>query len=199
MHRYHRHSRAGRRLPSPTLLSLLLTGLLVLPACRGDRDGTGPTTPDVGSIEVAANTTGEDPDPNGYTVTLDGADSRFLGASGTATFTDVTAGSHELALSETARNCQVEGSNPRTVSVTAGMTASTTFGVACTRLPRILFVSDRSEGSDVWKMASNGTDPSNLSSATSSDTDPRWSPDGSRVAFVSDRGGSADVFVMDAD
>src|SRR4029078_1667545 len=31
------------------------------------------------------------------------------------------------------------------------------------------------------------------------DTDPAWSPDGSKLAFTSDRSGSADVWVMDAD
>jgi TolB protein len=37
-----------------------------------------------------------------------------------------------------------------------------------------------------------------LTSHTAPDYSPVWSPDGTRIAFVSDRGGNPDIFVMDA-
>jgi len=43
----------------------------------------------------------------------------------------VAAGAHPVALSGVAANCVVGGANPRTVSVPAGGTATTTFAVTC--------------------------------------------------------------------
>jgi Tol biopolymer transport system component len=42
-------------------------------------------------------------------------------------------------------------------------------------------------------------DAINISSATSRDYDPAWSPDGEKIAFASDRDGDFDIFVMDTD
>ncbi|MDQ3645729.1 MAG: protein kinase, partial [Actinomycetota bacterium] len=53
-----------------------------------------------------------------------------------------------------------------------------------------IFVMDP-DGSDVRRLTHNG--------AGVDDLDPEWSPDGERIAFVSDRAGSYDLYVMDAD
>jgi len=47
--------------------------------------------------------------------------------------------------------------------------------------------------------ASDGTVISRLTDNWATDTSPAWSPDGSRIAFVSDRAGSPQVYVMNAD
>jgi Tol biopolymer transport system component len=71
---------------------------------------------------------------------------------------------------------------------------------------KIVFTSNRS-GIEIYTMASDGT---NFSRLTTNDGDgdrdmyirdehPRWSPDGSKIAFHSDRNGSQDIYVMDAD
>src|SRR5437899_7649585 len=91
---------------------------------------TGPTT---GSLSVTTATSGAsgDLDPDGYTVTLDGATTRAIGINASVTFTGLTPGSHSVVLSGVAANCTVSGGTSRTVSVTAGSTASTSYSVSC--------------------------------------------------------------------
>ena len=53
--------------------------------------------------------------------------------------------------------------------------------------------------SDVWVMRADGTEPRNLTNQPGADVYPAWSPDGSRIAFASDRDGDYDVYVVHAD
>jgi len=89
--------------------------------------------PTAGSLSVTTSTSGAsgDLDPDGYTVTLDGATSRAIGDNGTTTFSGLAPGSHTVVLSGMAANCSVSGGTSRTVSVTAGSTASTSYSVSC--------------------------------------------------------------------
>jgi Tol biopolymer transport system component len=73
-------------------------------------------TPD-GSIEIHTTTTGESPDPDGYTVALDGGIELSIAANGVTAFTGVTAGDHRVGLTGIAPNCALGGENPRTVVV----------------------------------------------------------------------------------
>ena len=83
-----------------------------------------------GSLTVTTSTTGSNLDPDGYTVTADGSVSQPIATNGSVTFTG-PAGDHSIALSGVASNCTVSGANPRTVTVPAGGTATTTFAVTC--------------------------------------------------------------------
>ena len=47
-------------------------------------------------------------------------------------------------------------------------------------------------------MNANGNNPVNLSENAANDTEPVWSPNGNQLAFVSDRDGNAEVYVMNA-
>jgi dipeptidyl aminopeptidase/acylaminoacyl peptidase len=51
--------------------------------------------------------------------------------------------------------------------------------------------------SDLWVVPAAGGAPRRLTRNAKSNTRGRWSPDGSRVAFLSTRGGGAQAFVMD--
>jgi hypothetical protein len=117
--------------------------------------GTASTTFDVscvqnlGSLEVTAVTTGTDLDPNGYQVGIDGGISQTVGTNGSVVFPNLTAGDHVVTLSGVASNCTVGGFNPRTITVTYGDTASTTFDVTCSPLPGSLVVNASTTGSDL--------------------------------------------------
>jgi Tol biopolymer transport system component len=71
---------------------------------------------------------------------------------------------------------------------------------------RVAFSSDADGDWDIWTMNPDGTDMVNLTSADETgdgwtDTQPSWSPDGTRIAFTSTRGSGdmSDIYVMLAD
>ncbi|MEA2712055.1 MAG: hypothetical protein QOK27_16 [Gemmatimonadales bacterium] len=84
-----------------------------------------------GSIKVSASTTGVDLDGNGYTLTLDGANSQHLDATGSLTLGQVPPGSHTVALGDVALNCTPANGASRTLTVTVGATAEASFAVTC--------------------------------------------------------------------
>jgi Tol biopolymer transport system component len=119
-------------LPFPRLIRsipLFITAAAL--ACSGGNLDV-PTT---GSVQVTTATSGADPDPNGYAIAVDGSDRGTAGASGTMTVEGLTPGDHLVGLNGVAGNCQVQGDNPRTASVTAGATATAAFAITCTTLP----------------------------------------------------------------
>jgi len=66
---------------------------------------------------------------------------------------------------------------------------------------RIAFTTDRDGDNEIYSMNPDGSDETNLTQNAASDFDAAWSPDGTMIAFASDRDGfnDWDVFVMDAD
>lgn len=84
-----------------------------------------------GAIEVTVSTSGPLQDPDGYTVDLDGVETRNADPDDTVTFTGVAEGAHTVTLSGIASNCDVDDENPVVVNVTAGETADVEFDVDC--------------------------------------------------------------------
>jgi len=52
---------------------------------------------------------------------------------------------------------------------------------------------------DVWTIDPDGTDLTRLTDSPGPDFDPSWSPDGTRIAFRSERSGEPEIWVMNAD
>ena len=52
---------------------------------------------------------------------------------------------------------------------------------------------------DIYTMPISGGTPTRISSGMAWEVHPRWSPDGSRIAFTSDRGGGDNIWIMNAD
>jgi Tol biopolymer transport system component len=51
----------------------------------------------------------------------------------------------------------------------------------------------------IYVMNADGSDPRNLTNNSAEDLSPTWSPDGSQIAFASDRDGNSEIYVMNAD
>src|SRR5947199_39321 len=105
-------------------------------------------TATTGSLKVTTNTTGSDLDPDGYTVVVDGSQSKAIGINSNVTFSGLSPGDHSVQLNGIAQNCTVS-SNPRTVSITAGSTTTTTFTVICAATTGNLTVSNSTTGSNL--------------------------------------------------
>ena len=88
--------------------------------------------------------------------------------------------------------------------VTAAMLAAATSSVAHAAFPgengKIVFQTNRDvNNAEIYTMNADGTDRVALSRNPAEDMEPRWSPDGLRIAFVSDRTGNDEIFTMNAD
>ena len=66
--------------------------------------------------------------------------------------------------------------------------------------PKIAFSSTRDGNSEIYVMDIDGRNQVRLTDDPADDRDPSWSPNGDRIAFVSDRNNKADhIYVMDSD
>src|SRR5215213_6266702 len=64
---------------------------------------------------------------------------------------------------------------------------------------KIAFLSYRDGNGEIYAMNADGTGQTNISNNTASDTDPDWSPDGTKLIFSSDRDGRIQIYIMNAD
>jgi probable HAF family extracellular repeat protein len=65
---------------------------------------------------------------------------------------------------------------------------------------KIVFVSTRGfMGTEIWTMNADGTGLQELTQPPYTNTNPVWSPDGTKIAFRSERDGVGQVYVMNAD
>jgi TolB protein len=142
-------------------------------------------------------TSGTDLDSDGYTahVLREGASiaSLALSINGSVTSPSIGTDTYQLML-ETAENCTVASGATRQAVVTDGATNAIAFDVTCTPPGELAFV--RNE--QIFLARTNGTGLVKLTS-TGHNADPAWSPDGTRIAFASDRGGRWDIYVMNPD
>jgi Tol biopolymer transport system component len=59
--------------------------------------------------------------------------------------------------------------------------------------------SARDGDEEIYVMDADGSRPRNLARHRGRDTDPAWHPDGRRIAFVSDRAGQSEFYLMDVE
>ena len=68
-----------------------------------------------------------------------------------------------------------------------------------TVLRGVLFEADRDGNGEIYVMNPDGSQQTNLTNSAGADYNPAWSPDGTKIAFVSTRDGDSEIYVMDAD
>jgi TolB protein len=179
------------------------------------------TSSATGAIRVSTSTTGtprNQPRFDSYTIRFDQGTEELIGFNDSKTFRGFLPGLHEVLL-WAHPNCDWNGDNPRNVVVEAGATIHVDFALTCSPLPplpppgtlrgRILFSSNRatlpfptggpSDNYDVYVMNADGTGATRLTHDEPYDGTAAWSPDGTKVAFVSGRDGNSDIYVMNAD
>jgi hypothetical protein len=111
------------------LLLILIGGISAGLVSCGDEQISGPTE---GTILVAAITSGDDMDPNGYTFSVNNSSPDPIGLLDTVYVPDLEAGNYEVRLTGIADNCApAENTNPQTVAVIAGDTVSARFDITC--------------------------------------------------------------------
>jgi Tol biopolymer transport system component len=154
-----------------------------------------------GTLQITTATSGSNPDPDGYTVAVDGGTTQPIGSSATVTVSGIAAGPHTVTLAGFAANCGVGGANPITITVTAGQTASADFAITCTAgsVARIAFISDNPGVRDVFTVNPDGTGRRRLTDGLAglSET-PQWSPDRSQIVFEGGPNGG-EIYVINAD
>jgi hypothetical protein len=120
-----------------------------------------------GTVEVRTATTGENPDPDGYTVSLDGGPAQPIGVNAIIQLAAEAVGAHQVALGGLASNCWVEGDNPRAVTVGAGATVGVAFAVSCLA-PSELWT-PMSSGTSKWLRSVSGSSATNVFAAGNTD------------------------------
>jgi len=140
--------------------TLTLGVVVALPAVVAVGCGDDDDVPTTGAIGVTSVTTGDNLDADGYAVTLDGNIAGNIGINDQLVIPDQTAGAFQVGLTNVAANCTVAGDNPRTVNVTAGLTETTQFDVACTGAPAAVTLAAAADADEVtltWELSTLAT------------------------------------------
>lgn len=153
-----------------------------------------------GNLEVTTETGGSNPD-DGYEVSVSDQ-TESIGANETITISNLTTGNHDSELTDVADNCSViNGDNPRTVTINADQTTSTTFEVNCAEAlsGQLAFTSFRDGNANIHTITEDGSSISQLTSHEEFDGQTAISPNGTKIAFTSERDGNREIYVMNSD
>jgi PKD repeat protein len=99
-----------------------------------------------------------------------------------ASFTFATAGTYTASLTLT--NAGGSNTSTQTITVNAPAPIDRTFVYA--------------SGGEIFMMSDDGSNQLNITNNGSTDFQPQFSPDGSRIVFVSDRDGNNEIYIMDS-
>jgi hypothetical protein len=124
----------------PWALALLALGTI---ACGDDPAGQ----PAVGRLILHTVTTGEEVDPDGYTMRVDEGEPVALAANGTVETAGLTAGDHQVEIGDIASHCHETPSNPLAFAIEEDQTTEITFEVVCLAPNAVLQIRTFTSGS----------------------------------------------------
>ena len=155
-------------------------------------------------VVVSATTLGLDLDTDGYQVTLvsddyyDPVTYRFdIASSGTTQGPALPPGTYYAYVTGAGANCIVESAVPKPIHL-GGADVTLNVTVQCDRAHQLAFVAGEGNASEIWVGSETGV-RTLLTNNTVADSNPAWSPDGTRLAFASTRNGNSEIYVMNAD
>jgi Tol biopolymer transport system component len=141
--------------------------------------------PPVGEIDVQVTSSGSPPDPDGYTISLDGAPGQPIGVSDTIHLSPVSVGSHSISLAGLAPNCRLQSPNPVELQVTLGGAVTAAFQVSCLGQSQVIAFTANAPGLlAAFVVSPDGSGLTNLTPDAFLERDPMWSPDGRRLLVV---------------
>jgi Tol biopolymer transport system component len=154
-----------------------------------------------GSILVTVETVGVDLDPDGYGFTLYQEGSIFvagsLPANGSVSRNYLHPGDYVLSLSGISENCSAASLGP--VTLKAGRETQLLIDIKCASLSNLAFVGLFNGNYEIFTAKTDGAELRQLTFKPGLDNNPAWSPDGTRIAFSTNRDGNVEIYVMNAD
>ena len=126
---------------------------------------------------------------SGGTVSPEGTTSYDTGIQVTVTVTPASG----YNFSGWSGDCSGSGSCVVTMDGDKSVTAKFTSTAA------IAFHSSRDGNSEIYIMDTDGSNMTRLTNNSTADSDPNWSPDGSKIIFVATRDGNSEIYVMNVD
>jgi len=161
-----------------------------------------------GSLEVVITTTGVEPDTDGYAIAAYRESEAPVGpvsisVNGSATLPVLIPGDYTVRLSGLAPNCDIASPSTLRAAVTNGSVTKLNLEIKCAVPLQLTFEvgggwDDDSPPREFWTINSNGRNAAPLTTDGAWHGHPAWSPDGGRLAFMSDRGGRFQIWIMDA-
>lgn len=109
----------------------LLAVVVALPLSSCGSDEVNPTGPSTGSLQILLTLTGEDRDPDGFSVSVDGDPPLHFSEANPLLITGLVTGEHDVRLEGLSSNCVIDGPNPRVVRVLPNTVATTVFTIGC--------------------------------------------------------------------
>jgi len=184
--------------------------LFAVVSCSDSSTGNEPEPqpdpdPIFGIIEVEVVTSGDDDDPDGYTVSVQGGETREIGPNGTVSFNQVRTGSKIVTISGIPGHCTLEGTPSQAFTLGDNEIRTITFEITCSAIFRDKILFMRSTGVQFeYQIYSISPDGSNMRLVSdmilSSNAAPVASPDGLKVLFSGSEGGSqSQVWVQNSD
>jgi TolB protein len=187
-------------------ICIAVAGLSTI-GCDNSAEATDPAPVDVlSSLEVTTTTSGDEPGVGSYGIVAyrqAGAEPvAQLPVNGTVTLPSLTPGGYTFKVVGLPAHCDIASPDTRSVNVQAGSVTKLTLEIRCDGSQQLTFEmgggwDDDSPPREFWTVNLDGRNSGPLTTDGAWHERPAWSPDGSTLAFGSDRGGAFAIWTLD--